>query len=355
MDFGPEKLLRWSEIMTDNEPGQTPENRRGESSSARNHRRTAARQKAQLARRKQKARARRGRWAIIAGVAVVIIALVVGATIAIRGSVPEAGKTPANMVGDGILIGKGFKAVSGEATPQSSSSASSAPQSSSSATSTSTPTSTAPAADTVTISIYLDYLCPVCGEFEKANNDYIKGLVESGAATVEYHPIAILTNTSLGSKYSQRAAAAAACVANYSPDAYFDFNTAMFDRQPDEQTTGLSNAQLISLIKGVSGITNTSQISKCVNDQTYASWAVSATQRALAGPLDGTAVPKITSTPTVLVNGQQYQNISPFTPEDFSNFVVTAAGNSYTDTATSSPSPTPSPTPTKTSTPTKKK
>lgn len=327
--------------MTDNEPGQTPENRRGESSSARNHRRTAARQKAQLARRKQKARARRGRWAIIAGVAVVIIALVVGATIAIRGSVPEAGRTPANLVGDGILIGKDFKAVG--------------PDSSTAASPTPTPTSTSSAADTVTISIYLDYLCPVCGEFEKANNDYIKGLVDSGAATVEYHPIAILTNMSLGTKYSQRAAAAAGCVATYSPDAFFDFNTAMFAKQPDEQTAGLTNTQLNSLIAGVDGITNTDQIAKCVTDQTYAFWAVSATQRALSGPLDGTDVAKITSTPTVLVNGQQYQNISPFTPEDFSNFVVTAAGNSYTDTATSSPTVTPTPTPTPTSTPTKKK
>ncbi|ROQ37559.1 thioredoxin-like protein [Frondihabitans sp. PhB188] len=318
--------------MTDNDNGSPS----GSGRPSRGDRRQVAREKARLARARQKARARRGRWALIAGVAVVVVALIVGVGYAVVSSVPDAATNPRNMAGNGITIGKGLKLVSGDSTTTS---ASADP----------TSTATAGSADTVKISIYLDYLCPVCGGFEKANNDYIKGLVQSGAATVEYHPIAILTNSSLGTKYSQRAAASAACVATYSPDSFFDFNTAMFDRQPEEQTAGLTNAQLVTLIKGVSGITDTDKIQKCVTDQTYAPWVLTATQQALTGPLDGTDVKKVAGTPTVLVNGQQYKYTTPFTNEEFSNFIVTAAGNSYTDTATATPTPTPTPTPTKSS------
>jgi protein-disulfide isomerase len=316
------------------------ENETGAPRPSKNHRRAAARERAQVARQKQKARARRTRWALIAGVAVVVVGLVAGVGFAVISSIPKSSAAPANTVSDGITIGKGLKVVSGTA----SGSASAAPSA----------TATAGTADTVKVSIYLDYLCPVCGSFEATNNTYLESLVKSGAATVDYHPIAILTNSSLGTKYSQRAAAAAGCVAEYAPDSFFDFNTAMFASQPKEQTAGLTNAQIVSLIKGVDGITHTDQIEKCVTDQTYAPWAQSATQRALSGPLDGTDLAKVTGTPTVLVNGQQYKYTTPFTTDEFSNFIVTAAGNSYTDTATATPTPTKSatktPTPKKTST-----
>lgn len=326
--------------MTDNDP-KAPR-------PAKNHRRAAARERAQVARQKQKARARRTRWALIAGVAVVIVGLVVGVGYAVVQSVPKPSAAPANTVSDGITIGTGLKVVTGAAGSPSAS-ASTTP----SASGTPTAAPTAGSADTVKISIYLDYLCPVCGAFEKANNSYIEGLVRSGAATVDYHPIAILTNSSLGTKYSQRAAAAAGCVANYSPNAYFDFNTAMFASQPEEQTAGLTNDEIVTLIKGVSGMQNTQEIEKCVTEQTYAPWVLSATQKALTGPLDGADLAKVTGTPTVLVNGQQYKYSTPFTTDEFSNFIVTAAGNSYTDTATSTPTPTPTPTATKKATPKK--
>ncbi|AMM19936.1 hypothetical protein AX769_06895 [Frondihabitans sp. PAMC 28766] len=166
--------------------------------------------------------------------------------------------------------------------------------------------------------------------------------MKSGAATVTYHPLAILTSQSLGTKYSVRSANAAACVATYSPDAFFDFNAAMFAKQPAENTSGLSNAQLVSLVNGVDGITSTSRIDKCISDETYASWVADATQRALSGPIPGARISKIASTPTVLANGQQYKYSTPFTVEEFSNFVVTAAGNSYSadPTATATPTPT---------------
>jgi protein-disulfide isomerase len=318
--------------MTDSHSGdESPSGERpGTSATSSRSRRAAARQKASLARQRQRRRARGTRWAVFGGIGVVIVALVVGVVVVVTSSIHPAGPGPANMAGDGITIGKGFKAVHADA--QSPSEEPSA-------------TTTAASGETVKISIYLDYLCPICGSFEKTNNDYIASLVRSGAATVEYHPIAILTNQSLGTKYSQRAANAAACVANYSPNAYFGFNTALFADQPEEQTAGLTDAQLITLVKGVDGMTRTSQIARCITKQTYTSWVVAATQRAASGPIANASVTKVTTTPTILVNGQQYKYSTPFTTAEFSNFVVTAAGNSYADTATPTPSATPTATP----------
>lgn len=297
---------------------------------SKNQRRAAARQKAQLARQKQKRRQRAGKWALQGGLGLVLIAIVVGVVLVITNSIRPAGPGPENMASDGIKIGQDFAAVkTGALGPDDEPTAS----------------ATTASSDTVDIVVYLDYLCPICGEFEAANNEYIAGLVQSGAATVEYHPVAILTNQSLGTKYSNRAANAAACVANYSPDSFFDFNTALFEQQPAEGTRGLDDSQLGDIATGVEGVTNASDITTCIDDDEFGSWVTAATQRAIDGPLPNSGLDALTGTPTVLVNGQQYDGSRPFTTEEFRSFVVTAAGNSYADNSTASPTPTPSETP----------
>ncbi|WP_423922585.1 DsbA family protein [Frigoribacterium sp. 2-23] len=310
----------------------------GDAPLSKNQRRAAAREKAQAARLKHKRRQRAGKWLLQGGLAVVVIAIVVGVVLIITNSIRPAGPGPANMASDGITIGKDFvaeqtKALGPDDEPVTSSSTA--------------------ASDTVNITVYLDYLCPICGQFEKANNDYISGLVKSGAATVSYHPVAILTNQSLGTKYSNRAANAAACVANYSPDSFFDVNTALFANQPEEGTAGLNNDALVKLVTGVDGIQKKSEITTCIKDEEFKSWVTSATQRAVDGPIPNSKVDALPGTPLVLVNGQRYQFSTPFTNEEFRNFVITAAGNSYADnsTGTATPNPSDSATPSETPTP----
>ncbi len=156
----------------------------------------------------------------------------------------------------------------------------------------------------VDIRVYLDYLCPFCAQFEATNNDQISQWVTDGSATYEVHPIAILTSQSLGTRYSNRAANAAACVADQSPDAFLAFNNLLFTNQPDEQTEGLTNDEILDLATqaGATG----SSIEKCVTDGTFNAWVTASTARALDGPLLDTDVEKVSGTPTVLVNGVQY-------------------------------------------------
>ena len=183
------------------------------------------------------------------------------------------------------------------------------------------------------IRIYVDYLCPFCGDFERANGEQMEALIESGAATVEIHPIAILTARSAGTQYSLRAANAAACVADAAPDSFWAFNSSLFADQPAEGSEGLSDEQLISLA-GTAGATG---VEDCIEDRDFAGFVQSATDRARTGPLPGSTVANVEGTPTILVNGRLYTGSLTDT-EEFRAFVLQASSETY---STSTPTPTP--------------
>lgn len=193
----------------------------GAARAARNERREAARQRAQRARTQQKRRQRGVRLGLQIGLGVVLLAAATIVTLVLVDSVKPAGPGPSTMSQGGITIGQGLKPVTASASGSASASPSGA---------------ATDGAGTVRITLYVDYLCPGCGQFEQANGDYIEDLVDSGAATVDIHPVAILSNRSQGTKYSLRAANAAACVAEHSPNQFYAVNQALFAEQPDEGT-----------------------------------------------------------------------------------------------------------------------
>jgi protein-disulfide isomerase len=305
--------------MTDGTPG---------SRNSKNARRAAARDKARQLREEQRKRERRSRLLIQGGIGVAILAVLAIVAVIIVSSIKPPVPGPTNMASDGILIGKDLKVIpTGSLKPGA------------------TPIANKPSKDgsTVNIVTYVDYLCPYCGEFEKTNLSQIGKFVKSGAATIEIHPIPLLQNNSAGTKYSLRTANAAACVANDDPDSFWDVNKAFFAKQPEEGTAGLSDSQIKALIKDA-GAKSLDSIDKCIDKGTYNDWANDALNRALEGPIPNSTVKKLTGTPLVLVNGQQYTG-SLTSAADFQAFVLQAQGDKYS-------SSTPVPTPTATSTPT---
>lgn len=286
-------------------------------------RRDEARDKARQLRAEHKKKERRSRWLLQGGIAVVLVAIIAIIALVITNSIRPERSGPRNMASDGILIGEGL-------TPAQSPGI--APEA--------TPVPSAPnAPGIVAITIWVDYLCPVCGEFEEENGELIRTLVDSGAATVEYHPIAILTSLSAGTGYSLRAANAAACVSNYNPDAFFDFNAGLFADQPEEGSEGLTDDELLEIARAA-GATSTS-LERCVDEGRFFEWVKAATTRAGNGPLpvEGTEVENVRGTPTILVNGELYNPSYPFDSTEFSQFVLSAAGDDFA--ASPSPSPTP--------------
>ncbi|MFT2815404.1 DsbA family protein [Leifsonia sp. A12D58] len=296
----------------------------GDSRASKDQRRDAARLKAKALREQQKKKDRRNRVFLQGGLVVAAVAIVAIVSLVIVNNIRPEGPGPKNMASDGVLIGQGMAvtetvALEPDATPI-----------------PSEPDKTGAVAD---IRIYLDYLCPYCGDFESTNSAQIAKWVESGAATVEIHPLSILTSKSAGTQYSLRAANAAACVANYSPTDFYAFNSGMFENQPSEGSTGLSDKEIKKVIKESGVSTSLSSIDTCVDELTFKSWVQNATSRALTGPIPNSTLAAVSTTPTVLVNGKQYVG-SLDDPKEFASFVLQAAGETY---STSTPTPTPVP------------
>ncbi|TFC24476.1 hypothetical protein E3O25_14975 [Cryobacterium sp. TMT1-3] len=256
-------------------------------------RREEAREHARLMRAEQVKRESRRRLFLRGGIGIGLLALVAIVTLVIVNTVnaPTA-PGPANMASDGILLGSDGTTVSAASTPALEADADP------------TATDQTALADTANIVMYVDYLCPICGDFENTNGEQITSWVTAGNATVEVHPISILDRLSSGTKYATRAANAAACVANYEPNKFLDFNTAMFAQQPAENSSGLSDAELASLVEAA-GVTET-EVASCITDQTYSGWVDASTQRALDGPIPNSDIEQVKGTPTILVNGASY-------------------------------------------------
>lgn len=288
-----------------------------------NDARAAAKERARELRTMHRKQERRRRWIVqlsVLGGAVVVIAIVAVTLISMNQS-PARG--PLNMASDGIRIGTDLKAVR---TPGLAPSA--------------TPVAAEPEeTGVIDIRVYVDYLCANCGTFEKNNADQLRKWVSSGAATLEIHPIALLTTKSAGTQYSLRAANAAACVAEYSPDSFFDFHEALFADQPEEGSEGLTDGELLSRAVD-SGVADRSKVKTCIEKKRFATWVQAATVRALNGPIPNADIPAITTAPTVIVDGKRFQYTKDFDAKELAQFVTDAAGDTFTATPTPSPTPT---------------
>ena len=119
----------------------------------------------------------------------------------------------------------------------------------------------------VTIDAYEDFLCPVCGSFEAANFTSVEQQLEAGTVKVRYHMINLLDNSSNPPGYSLMSANTALAVATVAPNKFMDYHYSLYQKQPQENGTGWTQAQLTSLANrlGVSG----SQFDSLVNNKTY--------------------------------------------------------------------------------------
>ena len=297
----------------------------GDGQLSKNERRAAAREKAKALRELHKKKDRRSRLVLQGGLILVSLAIVATVTLVIINSIRPPASGPLNMASDGMLIGANFEV---ERTP--SLEAGEEPIAS-------TPD---PESEALEIQIWVDYHCPVCAIFEETNNKQIETLVEQGAATLEIHPVAILDRASLGSRYSSRSMNAAGCVANYSPDDLLAFNTALFANQPEEQTAGLDDEQLIGIAEEA-GVGQLARVGDCIEEDRFESWTAAVTERAVNNP-DLLNEQGQFGTPAVLVNGVRYTG-APNDATAFAQFIAEADGAVFSEQSSSSPSPSPAP------------
>lgn len=308
---------------------------------AASERRDAVREKAQQVQAQQsRARAIRITTASIAIVAVVAVAAVV-VTWAVSSSASKPMLSPENLSNDGFVItdvtGGGLAGEDSKDTGTLEGTATATPTPTVAPTPTPTATPTDP--PIVDIRVYVDYLSAGSREFQLANVQQLSKWVSEDAATLTYYPVAMLTSKSNGTKYSLRAAGAAACVANHSPDHFFAYNNALLTQQPDIDSDGYTDSELADMAIA-SGLDGAKVVRSCIEEEAFASWVKTATERALDG-LPGTDGVALTGTPMVLVNGTPYIGALD-DPTEFAQFVLTIASDAYYE---ETPTPTPTPTP----------
>lgn len=150
-----------------------------------------------------------------------------------------------------------------------------------------------------TLDTYIDFMCPICNQFEQTYGDEILDLVNDGTITLNIHPIAILDRYSQGTAFSTRAANAMYCVAEADPDAAVPFMQAMYAKQPEENSTGLTDDEIIAIAKSV----GVESVDTCITDGTYKKFVASMTEKTPVAP-GASGI----GTPTVAVNGEVISN-----------------------------------------------
>ncbi len=212
-----------------------------------------------------------GKKLLVVGIILAIIAAVVGIAVAMNKRSAPASYSEINqppVVKDkGIIVGKDRKIVE------------------------------SPEPGKAEIVIFQDYICPGCGSFEETYGPELDKILDDNVATIEYRSVGMLDSASAGTNYSSRAANAAMCSAVADPDNFYNVNKNLFQKQPEEGTEGLKNAELMKLVKDAG---SESDISTCVADGTYRGFVKQLTDYALNDA-------KISGTPTVLLNGTKVE------------------------------------------------
>ncbi|MEV0369531.1 thioredoxin domain-containing protein [Streptomyces sp. NPDC050636] len=247
---------------------------------------SSARERLQAQREKEKARARRRRQAVVAGSVVAVLAVAGGIAV-------WAASSRSN--GDGGSTQVAFpKEVSGGDKPAVPVGAGDAPS---------------------TLTVWEDFRCPACQQFETGFRSTIHKLVNSGQLKTEYH-LATIIDGNMGGKGSRNAANAALCAQDARK--FREYHDVLYSNQPPEQQDKFADKQyLVQLAGKVKGLV-TGPFTKCVNDGKYDSFVEKSNTAFTNSGFHGT--------PTVLLNGKDLSTVNGgrFSPVEFKKMVKDA-------------------------------
>ncbi|MFF1836911.1 DsbA family protein [Streptomyces sp. NPDC058231] len=181
-----------------------------------------------------------------------------------------------------------------------------------------------------TLTIWEDFRCPVCAQFENAFRDTIHGLQNSGQLKVEYHLVTLIDGN-LGGSGSLDAANAAACAQDAGKfSAYHDI---LYRNQPQETDDAFGqSSKLIELGGKVPGL-DTPAFRSCVKDGTHDTWVKKSNTAFQNGGFQGT--------PTALLNGESIfpkKGSEPITAANLKKWVAEANKGKQPGKVTPSPS-----------------
>lgn len=161
-----------------------------------------------------------------------------------------------------------------------------------------------------TMDTYIDFMCPICNQFEQTYGASIQTLVSDDKITLNVHPIGLLDGSSQGTEFSSRAASAMYAVAIHDYANAYAFLQAMYKNQPQEQSPGLTDDQIIDIAKNA-GVNMTSDLEKDIKANAYVKYVQAMTPKTPIAPGSSGI-----GTPTIAINGKTISNSTLPAPAD---------------------------------------
>ena len=283
-----------------------------------NERREQAREQARLAREAEKKREKRNRLLLQGGIVVGVLAILAIVGLVLMQTMKPAGPGPRSMASGGVVITKDLAVVQGPVL------ADGEPRVAPAVDRTETP---------LDITIYVDYTCVHCAEFEQAYGSVLENWVGSGDATLQIYPVNILDPSTGGARYSTRAANLVSCIVDQGsePGVVFNLHNNLLGAatySEVQENAGLSDEQLLGKAEAAGADVN-DEIKQCVKDVRFASFVAgntkAATEDGILGLADGAQLvrdvvdgqieyqdadgpQRLRGTPLVVVNGQEWRS-----------------------------------------------
>jgi len=146
------------------------------------------------------------------------------------------------------------------------------------------------------LTLYEDFLCPICGGFEKEFGPTVDDLITSGAVQADYYMVAILDPQ--GGGYSSRAGNAAYCVAaadtTPTKEKFRRFHAMLYADQPAEGSGNYPQNDALIEKARIAGLAS-SDLKDCINNGKYTKMVKG------LGEAEG-----VNSTPTIRINGKPF-------------------------------------------------
>lgn len=158
------------------------------------------------------------------------------------------------------------------------------------------------------IDMWEDFQCSVCGKFESINNAYINSVVNSGKAEVIFHTMSFIGPESV------LEANAGVCAADQ--DKFVQMHSILYSNQGAENS-GKWNIPTLLKAGSLIGLTNKTFVD-CVTNEKYLNWTKSI--------MTDAGKHKVTSTPTVLVNGKELDRNTQYMDPNAFKAVLAKAG-----------------------------
>lgn len=143
------------------------------------------------------------------------------------------------------------------------------------------------------VQLYVDYQCPICNDFEKANGEQMMQMASAGDIKLTIHVMSFLDDK-LNNKSSAQAANAAFCADDAGK--FAEFHTKLYTHQPTQEGAGYPTTvyKQVAQEVGISGAALTT-FDQCVSSNKYGKY-VDATE--VRSGKNG-----VTGTPTLIISG----------------------------------------------------